>query len=81
MTLTNVVRLNVYTTDVDTLLQHFTVVTERFEGKRFATTLLLQHFTVVTERFEGKRFATTLLGVASLAGPDLLVALEATAMD
>ncbi len=39
MTLTNVVRLNVYTTDVDTLLQHFTV------------------------------------------GPDLLVALEATAMD
>jgi enamine deaminase RidA (YjgF/YER057c/UK114 family) len=60
MTLANVVRLNVYTTDVDTLLQHFTVVTERFEGKRFATTLL---------------------GVASLAGPDLLVALEATAMD
>jgi enamine deaminase RidA (YjgF/YER057c/UK114 family) len=60
MTLANVVRLNVYTTNVDTLLQHFTMVTERFEGKRFATTLL---------------------GVASLAGPQLLVALEATAMD
>jgi enamine deaminase RidA (YjgF/YER057c/UK114 family) len=60
MALTNVVRLNVYTTDVDTLLQHFPMVTERFEGKRFATTLL---------------------GVASLAGPQLLVALEATAMD
>jgi enamine deaminase RidA (YjgF/YER057c/UK114 family) len=42
MTLANVVRLNVYTTDVDTLLQHFTVLTERFEGtgERFASTLL-----------------------------------------
>jgi enamine deaminase RidA (YjgF/YER057c/UK114 family) len=62
MTLANVVRLNIYTTDVDTLLQHFTIVTERFEGT-------------------GERFASTLLGVASLAGPELLVALEATAMD
>ena len=60
MTLANVVRLNVYTTNVDTLVQHFPVLTERFEGKRFATTVL---------------------GVASLAGPELLVALEATAMD
>jgi enamine deaminase RidA (YjgF/YER057c/UK114 family) len=40
MTLANVVRLNVYTTDVDTLLQHFTTLTERFEGERFATTVL-----------------------------------------
>lgn len=62
MTLANVVRLNIYTTDVDTLLQHFTVLTERFEGS-------------------GERFASTLLGVARLASPDLLVALEATAMD
>ena len=46
MTLANVVRLNVYTTDVEGLIQHFGV-----------------------------------LGVASLAGPQLLVALEATAMD
>ena len=60
MTLANVVRLNVYTTDMDSLLQHF------------ATT---------NERFEGVRFATTLLGVARLVTPDLLVALEATAMD
>jgi enamine deaminase RidA (YjgF/YER057c/UK114 family) len=60
MTLANVVRLNIYTIDVDTLLQHFTIVTERFEGKRFATTVL---------------------GVARLVAPELLVALEATAMD
>lgn len=60
MTLADVVRLNFYTTDVNTLIQHFTVVTDRFQGKRFATTVL---------------------GVAQLAGPDLLVAIEATAMD
>jgi enamine deaminase RidA (YjgF/YER057c/UK114 family) len=42
MTLANVVRLNIYTIDVDTLLQHFTILTERFEGtgERFASTLL-----------------------------------------
>lgn len=62
MTLANVVRLNIYTTDVDTLLQHFTILTERFEGT-------------------GERFASTLLGVARLVAPQLLVALEATAMD
>jgi enamine deaminase RidA (YjgF/YER057c/UK114 family) len=62
MTLANVVRLNLYTTDVDTLLQHFTILTERFEGT-------------------GERFASTLLGVARLVSPQLLVALEATAMD
>lgn len=60
MTLADVVRLNFYTTEVDTLLRHFPQVTERFGGKRFATTVL---------------------GVTSLAGPDLLVAIEATAMD
>jgi enamine deaminase RidA (YjgF/YER057c/UK114 family) len=62
MTLASVVRLNVYTTDVDTLLQHFTILTERFAGT-------------------GERFASTLLGVAYLASPQLLVLLEATAMD
>ncbi|GAA4465755.1 RidA family protein [Phytohabitans houttuyneae] len=62
MTFTNVVRLNVYTTDMDALLQNFTVVNQRFEGT-------------------GVRFATTLLGVASLAAPGLVVAIEATAMD
>jgi enamine deaminase RidA (YjgF/YER057c/UK114 family) len=62
MTLANVVRLNIYTTDVDTLLQHFSILTERFQGT-------------------GERFASSLLGVARLAGPHLLVGLEATAMD
>jgi enamine deaminase RidA (YjgF/YER057c/UK114 family) len=62
MTLANVVRLNVYTTDADTLLQHFTILTKRFEPT-------------------GARFASTLLGVARLAAPQLLVLLEATAMD
>jgi hypothetical protein len=44
---------------------------------------LLQHSPVLTRRFQGtgERFASTLLGVAHLAGPGLLVALEATAMD
>lgn len=60
MTLANVVRLNIYTTDVDTLLQHNNILMERYKGERYATTVL---------------------GVAHLAGPDLLVALEATAMD
>ena len=62
MTLANVIRLNIYTTDMDTLLQHFTILTGRFEGT-------------------GERFASTLVGVASLVSPEILVALEATAMD
>lgn len=62
MTPANVVRLNICTTDMDTLLQHFTILTERFAGT-------------------GGRFASTLLGVARLVSPQLLVALEATAMD
>jgi enamine deaminase RidA (YjgF/YER057c/UK114 family) len=62
MTLANVVRLNIYTTDVEGLVQHFGVLGERFAGSP-------------------DRFASTVLGVASLAGPQLLVALEATAMD
>jgi enamine deaminase RidA (YjgF/YER057c/UK114 family) len=60
MSLADVVRLNFYTTDVDGLIQNFTVVTDRFGENRFATTVL---------------------GVGSLAGPELLVAVEATAMD
>lgn len=62
MTLADAGRLNIYTTGIDTLLQHFPVLTGRFEGT-------------------GERFASTLPGVARLAGPELLVALEATAMD
>jgi enamine deaminase RidA (YjgF/YER057c/UK114 family) len=42
---------------------------------------LLEYFGALTERFGSERFATTLLGVARLAAPDLLVVLEATAMD
>ena len=41
---------------------------------------LLEHFPVVSKRMS-ERFATTVLGVARLANPQLLVALEATAMD
>ncbi|MFG1625134.1 RidA family protein [Kribbella sp. NPDC049227] len=62
MTVANVVRLNIYTTDVGELLQQFGVLAERFGDTP-------------------DRFASTVLGVATLAGPDLLVALEATAMD
>lgn len=60
MTLADVVRLNVFTTDVDELIKNFPALTRRFDGHRFATTVL---------------------GVSRLAGPDLVVALEATAMD
>lgn len=62
MSWANVVRLNIHTTDVDTLIKHFTVITDRFTPT-------------------GNRFTTTLVGVSRLAAPDLLVALEATAMD
>jgi enamine deaminase RidA (YjgF/YER057c/UK114 family) len=40
MSLADVVRLNVYTTDVDTLIRHFTTLTDHFDGSRFATTVL-----------------------------------------
>jgi enamine deaminase RidA (YjgF/YER057c/UK114 family) len=60
MTLADVVRLTIYTTDVDGLIQHFGTLTGRFDGARFATTVL---------------------GVAQLAAPGVVVALEATAMD
>ena len=60
MTLANVVRLNVYATDVGEYLKHFPRLTDRFGDSRFATTLL---------------------GVAQLPAPQLLVLLEATAVD
>jgi enamine deaminase RidA (YjgF/YER057c/UK114 family) len=62
MTLANVVRLNVYTTDVDEYVKHFGRLTDRFGNA------------------DG-RFATTLLGVTQLPAPQLLVLLEATAVD
>jgi enamine deaminase RidA (YjgF/YER057c/UK114 family) len=62
MTLANVVRLNVYTTDFDELLKHWASLTGRFADS------------------DGG-FATSLLGVSRLAAPQLLVMLEATAVD
>jgi enamine deaminase RidA (YjgF/YER057c/UK114 family) len=40
MTFANLTRLNLYTTDVDALLAHFAIVTERLGRARFASTLL-----------------------------------------
>jgi enamine deaminase RidA (YjgF/YER057c/UK114 family) len=62
MTLADIVRLNVYTTDVDQLFEHFSRLPERFGNA------------------DG-RFATTVLGVSRLAAPQLLVLLEATAVN
>jgi enamine deaminase RidA (YjgF/YER057c/UK114 family) len=62
MTLANVVRLNVYTTDFEELVKHWTSLTARFGNS------------------DGG-FATTLLGVTRLFTPELLVLLEATAVD
>jgi enamine deaminase RidA (YjgF/YER057c/UK114 family) len=62
MTLANVVRLNVYTTDFDELVKHWGKIADRFGNA------------------DG-RFATTLLGVTRLFTPQLLVLLEATAVD
>jgi enamine deaminase RidA (YjgF/YER057c/UK114 family) len=60
MTLANIVRLNAYATDMDELLKHWSTLTDRFGGSRFATSLL---------------------GVTQLPAPQLLVMLEATAVD
>jgi enamine deaminase RidA (YjgF/YER057c/UK114 family) len=62
MTLANVVRLNVYTTDFDELVKHGSSLVDRFGN------------------IDG-RFATSLLGVTRLFTPQLLVMLEATAVD
>ena len=40
MTLANIVRLNVYTTDLDEYLKHFARVNNRFGNSRYATTVL-----------------------------------------
>jgi enamine deaminase RidA (YjgF/YER057c/UK114 family) len=62
MTLANVVRLNVYTTDFDELVKNWSGLIERFGGS-------------------DDRFVTSLLGVTRLFTPELLVMLEATAVD
>jgi enamine deaminase RidA (YjgF/YER057c/UK114 family) len=62
MSFANIVRLNVYTTDMDQLLRQFGRISKRF-GNADA------------------RYTTSLLGVARLPLPELLVMLEATAVD
>jgi enamine deaminase RidA (YjgF/YER057c/UK114 family) len=42
---------------------------------------LFKHFPRITERFGNSRFATTVLGVSRLAAPQIVVLLEATAVD
>jgi enamine deaminase RidA (YjgF/YER057c/UK114 family) len=62
MTLANVVRLNVYTTDFHELVKNWSSLVQRFGGSE-------------------ERFVTSLLGVTRLFTPELLVMLEATAVD
>jgi enamine deaminase RidA (YjgF/YER057c/UK114 family) len=62
MTLANVVRLNVYTTDVDELLKHWRGLAGRLGSADGGWT-------------------TSVIGVTQLAAPQLLVLLEATAVD
>jgi enamine deaminase RidA (YjgF/YER057c/UK114 family) len=62
MTLADIVRLNVYTTDVDELFKHWANLPGRFANS------------------DGG-FVTSVLGVTRLAAPQLLVLLEATAVD
>jgi enamine deaminase RidA (YjgF/YER057c/UK114 family) len=62
MTVANIVRLNVYTTDFDELVKNWSRLTGRFGDS------------------DGG-FATTLLGVTRLFTLELLVLLEATAVD
>jgi enamine deaminase RidA (YjgF/YER057c/UK114 family) len=40
MGVADIVRLNLYATDLDALFQNFTQVTQRFDGNRFDTTVL-----------------------------------------
>jgi enamine deaminase RidA (YjgF/YER057c/UK114 family) len=49
----------------------------------YATDLdeLLKHWATLTDRFGETRFVTSLLGVTQLPAPQLLVMLEATALD
>ncbi|MGY1630674.1 RidA family protein [Geodermatophilus sp. SYSU D01186] len=62
MTLANVVRLNVFTTDVDGIMTCWPALAERFAAA-------------------GIRPTSTLVGVTRLAFPELMVEIEATAVD
>ena len=61
MSLADVVRLQVFATDIPAIHEHRQILTERLEAA-------------------GVKPAQTLLGVASLALPDMLVEIEATAV-
>ena len=61
MGLADVVKLNMYTTDVDTFIANFAPLAGRFGDA-------------------GAAYASTLIGVTRLAFPELMVELEATAM-
>lgn len=62
MGLSNIVRLTVYTTDVDAMLEHYDALVVRLDAA-------------------GVKPPATLVGVARLAFPELMVELEATAVD
>jgi enamine deaminase RidA (YjgF/YER057c/UK114 family) len=62
MSFANIVRLTIYTVDVDALMQNMDLLGERFAAA-------------------GVMPAQTLLGINRLALPDLLVEVEATAVD
>jgi len=62
MSLSNVVRLTVYTTDVDGMIQNFDALVSRLDAANVKP-------------------AQSLLGVARLAFPELLVEIEATAVE
>jgi hypothetical protein len=49
--------------------------------ERCASASDLKHFARVNDRFGSSRYATTVLGVTQLPAPQLLVLLEATAVD
>lgn len=62
MSLVNVVKLNIYATDVDQLFQHYGALVGRLAAAQVAPPI-------------------TLVGVARLALPELMVQLEATAVE
>jgi enamine deaminase RidA (YjgF/YER057c/UK114 family) len=62
MTLADVVRINVFTTDVDAMMESWEDLAKRFAAA-------------------GGRPTSTLVGVTRLAFPELMVEIEATAVD
>ncbi|HZO36147.1 MAG TPA: RidA family protein [Solirubrobacteraceae bacterium] len=61
MSFADVVRVVIYTTDIDTFFQHYDVLTARFQAANVKP-------------------ASTLIGVSRLAFPEMLVEIQATAM-